>query len=38
MEVIMVNEAELFYLVILTLLTFIVHLILSSKGRRSDRR
>jgi hypothetical protein len=34
----MVNEAELFYLMILTLLTLIVHLILSSKGRRSDRR
>jgi hypothetical protein len=34
----MVNEAELFYLVILTLLTLIVHLILSIKGRHSDRR
>lgn len=32
----MVNETELFYLVLLTLLTLVVHLILSMKNRRRD--
>lgn len=36
-EVFMANETELFYLVSLTLLTLIVHLILSTKNRRHDR-
>ena len=36
-EVFMANETELFYLVLLTLLTLIVHLILSTKNRRHDR-
>jgi hypothetical protein len=33
----MTNESELFYLVLLTLLTLIIHLILSTKHRRDDR-
>ena len=30
----MANEAELFYLVLLTLLTLVIHVILSTKNRR----
>jgi len=33
----MANETELFYLVLLTLLTLVIHLILSMKNRRDDR-
>ncbi len=33
----MASEAELFYLVLLTLLTLLVHLILSTKHRRHDK-
>ncbi len=33
----MTSESELFYLVLLTLLTLIIHLILSTKNRRGDR-
>jgi hypothetical protein len=33
----MTSESELFYLVLLTLLTLIIHLILSKKHRRDDR-
>ena len=33
----MVNETELFYLVLLTLMTVVIHLILSTKHRRHDR-
>jgi hypothetical protein len=33
----MTNESELFYLVLLTLLTLIIHLILAKKQRREDR-
>ncbi|HUF40443.1 MAG TPA: hypothetical protein VMR20_00705 [Verrucomicrobiae bacterium] len=33
----MANESELFYLVLLTLLTLVIHLILSMKHRRQDR-
>lgn len=33
----MVNETELFYLVLLTLLTLVIHLILSMTNRRQDR-
>ena len=33
----MASETEFFYLVLLTLLTLIIHLILSIKGRRQDR-
>ncbi len=33
----MVSETELFYLVLLTLLTLIMHLILSRKHRRDDK-
>lgn len=33
----MANETELFYLVLLTLLTLVIHLILSMKHRRHDR-
>ena len=32
----MANETELFYLVLLTLFTVIIHLILSAKHRRDD--
>jgi hypothetical protein len=38
MEVVMATENELFYLVLLTMLTLIIHLILSIKARRHDRR
>jgi hypothetical protein len=34
----MANENELFYLVLLTLLTLIVHFILSMRNRRHDDR
>jgi hypothetical protein len=34
----MANENELFYLVLLTLLTMIIHAILSAKHRRDDKR
>jgi hypothetical protein len=37
-EVVMVNETELFYLVLLTLLTLVIHLILSMKNRRHEDR
>jgi hypothetical protein len=33
----MSSETELFYLVLLTLLTLIIHLILSTKHRRDDK-
>jgi hypothetical protein len=33
----MASEIELFYLVLLTLLTVIIHLILSMKHRRDDK-
>lgn len=33
----MTNESELFYLVLLSLLTLVIHLILSAKNRRGDR-
>jgi hypothetical protein len=33
----MANETELFYLVLLALLTLIIHLILSGKHRRDDK-
>jgi hypothetical protein len=33
----MTNESELFYLVLLILLTLVIHLILSAKHRRNDR-
>jgi hypothetical protein len=33
----MASETELFYLVLLTLLTLIIHLILSTKHRRDDK-
>ncbi len=33
----MANETELFYLVLLTLLTLVIHLILSTKHRRHDK-
>jgi hypothetical protein len=33
----MANETDLLYLVLLTLLTLIIHLVLSSKHRRDDR-
>jgi hypothetical protein len=33
----MTNETELVYLVLLTLLTVIIHLILSMKHRRDDK-
>jgi hypothetical protein len=33
----MASETELFYLVLLTLLTLIIHLILAKKHRRDDR-
>ena len=33
----MTSETELFYLVLLTLLTVIIHLILSAKHRRDDK-
>ena len=33
----MVNETELFYLVLLTLLTLIINLMLSLKYRRGDK-
>jgi hypothetical protein len=36
-EVFMANEAELFYLVLLTLLTLVIHVILSTKNRRDNR-
>jgi hypothetical protein len=36
-EVIMASETELFYLVLLALLTLIIHLILAKKHRREDR-
>jgi hypothetical protein len=36
-EVYMANETELFYLVLLTLLTLIVHAILAMKHRRDDK-
>jgi hypothetical protein len=36
-EVFMANESELFYLVLLTLLTLVVHVILSTKNRRDNR-
>ena len=36
-EVVMASETELFYLVLLTLLTLIIHLILSTKHRRDER-
>lgn len=32
------NETELFYLVLLTLLTMVIHAILSMKHRREDKR
>jgi hypothetical protein len=35
--VVMTSEAELFYLVLLTLMVLIIHLILSTKHRRNDR-
>jgi hypothetical protein len=35
-EAAMVNETELFYLVVLILLTLIVHLVLSTTGSRRD--
>jgi hypothetical protein len=38
MEVLMASETELFYLVLLTVLTLIIHFILSVKGRRDHRR
>ena len=38
MEVLMASETELFYLVFLTVLTLIIHFILSVKGRRDHRR
>jgi hypothetical protein len=38
MEAFMASETEFFYLVLLTLLTLIIHLILSIKHRRHDRR
>jgi hypothetical protein len=34
----MASETELFYLVLLTLLTMIFHAILSAKHRRDDKR
>jgi hypothetical protein len=34
----MVNETELFYLVILSLLTLIIHLILNTTGPRRDQK
>jgi hypothetical protein len=34
----MASETELFYLVLLTVLTLIIHFILSVKGRRDHRR
>ncbi len=33
----MASETELFYLVLLTLLTVIVHLVLAGKHRRDDK-
>ena len=33
----MANETELLYLVLLTLMTLIIHLILSMKHRRDDK-
>lgn len=33
----MANETDLLYLVLLTLLTLIIHLLLSSKHRRDNR-
>jgi hypothetical protein len=33
----MANETDLLYLVLLTLLTLIIHLLLSSKHRRDER-
>ena len=33
----MTNESELFYLVLLSLLTLVIHLILSTMNRRGDR-
>ena len=33
----MASETELFYLVLLTLLTLVIHLILSGKHRRDDK-
>ena len=35
-EAVMVNETELFYLVVLILLTLIVHLVLTATGPRGD--
>ncbi len=34
----MVNETELFYLVLLTVLTLIMHVILASKGRSGGEK
>jgi hypothetical protein len=34
----MVNETELFYLVLLTVLTLIMHFILASKGRSGGEK
>jgi hypothetical protein len=34
---VMASETELFYLVLLTLLTLVIHLILSMKHRRDDK-
>ena len=34
----MASETELFYLVLIIVLTLIMHLILSSKGPRRDRK
>jgi hypothetical protein len=34
----MIDEIELFYLVLLVLLTFIIHLIVSATGPRRDER
>jgi len=33
----MANESELYYLVLLTLLTLVIHVILSTKNRRDNR-
>lgn len=34
----MASETDLLYLVLLALLTLVIHLILSTKSRRHDRR
>ena len=38
MEVFMASETEFFYLLLLTLVMLIVHLVLSMKARRRDHR